>query len=419
MKKLRVGVMFDEELFPEIGGGYTYYTKLVSGINQFSFHPHIEIINILHEHHLSDNTVLPVKPFIVIPRRIAKKIKSKLGSLTVNRLRNLFPSAAGLITQMQMTVSEKENRLTEKIFRENNIDLVYYLKPTLHILDYPVIMTSWDLGHRSMDAFPEKSIPHVYDDAEHFLNSTLSKADLIFCESEAGAEEIIGLKPAYKEKIHVLPIFAGDVINMEVSETEQQATLKGLYLESFKYFFYPAQFWPHKNHYNLIQAFRLFIEKTTENIKLVLSGSDQGNLKYIKEVALQSGVSNSILFPGFVTNSQLYTLYKNAIALVMPTYLGPTNMPLLEASFLGCPVLCSNLKGHKEMLGENALYFEPSDAMDISEKMIHISHPEQRKSQIENALTAIQHSQFTIEKALNRLNESLSLLHAKEEAETF
>ena len=50
----------------------------------------------------------------------------------------------------------------------------------------------------------------------------------------------------------------------------------------------------------------------------------------------------------------------------MPTLLGPTNMPLLEAACLDCPVICSDLEGHREMLGDYALYFNPYSPEDIS-----------------------------------------------------
>ncbi|HZH66514.1 MAG TPA: glycosyltransferase, partial [Flavisolibacter sp.] len=66
---------------------------------------------------------------------------------------------------------------------------------------------------------------------------------------------------------------------------------------------------------------------------------------------------------------EIYTFYKHALALVMPTFLGPTNMPLLEAEALGCPVICSNLKGHWEMLGEHACYVEPNNPESIYQGM--------------------------------------------------
>ena len=53
----------------------------------------------------------------------------------------------------------------------------------------------------------------------------------------------------------------------------------------------------------------------------------------------------------------------------MPTFLGPTNMPLLEANQLGCSVLCSHIKGHIELMADKAIYFDPYNFNELAENM--------------------------------------------------
>ena len=48
-------------------------------------------------------------------------------------------------------------------------------------------------------------------------------------------------------------------------------------------------------------------------------------------------------------------LYTEALALVMPTYFGPTNLPPLEAFQTGTPVLYSDLPGMREQVGDAAI----------------------------------------------------------------
>ena len=43
----------------------------------------------------------------------------------------------------------------------------------------------------------------------------------------------------------------------------------------------------------------------------------------------------------------------------MPTFFGPTNIPLLEAWALGCPVLTSDIPGVREQMGDAALLVDP------------------------------------------------------------
>jgi len=58
-----------------------------------------------------------------------------------------------------------------------------------------------------------------------------------------------------------------------------------------------------------------------------------------------------------------------ATALIMPTYLGPTNIPVVEAWQTGCPILYSDIRGCREQAGDAALLFNPDRPSDIAEKI--------------------------------------------------
>jgi glycosyltransferase involved in cell wall biosynthesis len=53
-------------------------------------------------------------------------------------------------------------------------------------------------------------------------------------------------------------------------------------------------------------------------------------------------LENQIHFIGFVDSKEIPIIYKKSIALVMPTFFGPTNITPLEAFDLGVPVLYSS-----------------------------------------------------------------------------
>ena len=73
-----------------------------------------------------------------------------------------------------------------------------------------------------------------------------------------------------------------------------------------------------------------------------MTGSDKGNLDYVRKVANELGILDRIEFRGFVSSSELAELMMDAHCLVFPSQLGPSNMPPLEAASLGTPVLISN-----------------------------------------------------------------------------
>jgi glycosyltransferase involved in cell wall biosynthesis len=159
---------------------------------------------------------------------------------------------------------------------------------------------------------------------------------------------------------------------LEVDISEEKDFLAKHKLVKNNYLFYPAQFWAHKNHYNLILGFQDFLNNTSGNVHLVLTGSDQGNLNYIKGLIEDWGLSDKIHNLGFVSSKEVIYLYRNALSLIYPSFLGPSNLPLIEALYNNCFVLCSNLAGHKEMCQDAALYFDPEKASEISAAIAEI-----------------------------------------------
>ncbi len=72
---------------------------------------------------------------------------------------------------------------------------------------------------------------------------------------------------------------------------------------------------------------------------------------------------------GFVDKDRIVALYKNAFALVYPTFFGPDNLPPLEAFALGCPVIASSVSGAQEQLGDAAILFDPKNPEEIAQKV--------------------------------------------------
>lgn len=400
--------MVNENSLATEGGGHTYYQTLLKAINQYSFHPDIEIINLVfspkagRKMQFGKQVIVIRKSFF---RAVGYSLLDMLYRLWYRTIRKSFPSAGDEIIARMVAIN---NRSALPVLIKENIDLVYYLKPEDNILDYSLIITHWDVGHRSMHAFPEVALHGNYAKREKYYSGMLNKAFLILCESEAGAKELLHYYAVNPDKVKVLPLFSGEVVHRQVTIENQQQILLQYHLQARHFFIYPAQFWAHKNHYNLVCAFHLLVKETgNESLKLVLCGTDKGNMDYIVKLVDTLGINGKVLFPGFVSDTVLYTFYKNAVALVMPTFLGPTNIPLIEAAHLGCAVLCSQLEGHFEILGDAALYFNPMDMGGIKSCLQQVLQPERGKQLAEAALQRIKTSCFNIEKSIPVLQQIL------------
>ncbi len=362
MDRLKIGVVLDENYAPNNGGGFSYYDKLISLIDNYTFDERIEIVFL----DFSDNAQNKyVKQLIQVRTDIIhKKFKYRSLSYITNKTR-FGKTYEG--KKVRDILNGIRNQDIENILKTNAVDLLYYCKPTITNLNYPFISTHWDIGHKSMFAFPEVVMNNTFENREEYFKQ-LHKAFAIFVESESSVKELEHYERINVDRIFILPLFPGDVTNLSISEDRQLQILNKWKIKKQEYFFYPAQFWSHKNHYAIIKSLPSVLREHP-NIKILFTGSDKGNLRYIQEQAQLHNVQNAIIFAGFVEAEEIFTFYKNAISLVMATFLGPTNMPLLEANQLGCAVLCSDIKGHKAQMGDKAIYFDPCNFNELAEKM--------------------------------------------------
>jgi glycosyltransferase involved in cell wall biosynthesis len=117
---------------------------------------------------------------------------------------------------------------------------------------------------------------------------------------------------------------------------------------------YPANWWPHKNHELLLEAFAL-VRAERPDLRLVLTGAGHPG-------GLPDGVSSL----GRVPDDRLADLYRSAAALVFPSLYEGFGLPPLEAMACGCPVAVSRTGALPEVCGEAGVYFDPTSVEDIA-----------------------------------------------------
>src|SRR5574344_250950 len=334
---MKIAIWLDDTYDPKVGGGFSYYDKLVKSIDTYTFNSLLDICFVTES---SKDMPTISRPIIRLSYHISPEYKLTLSKIPIvgKYFKHHF---------FKDEYFQKHNTYIQQLLT-NHIQIIYYLQPTCQIPNFPFIITNWDIGHLSTFAFPELVMNGEFDHRSYYYSNIMPQALMIFCESVAGKEELIKYTHINEQRIRVVPIFAGECSSLLVDTQTQMSTLKSYGLTKNQYFFYPAQFWAHKNHITLINAFQQFHTEYSE-YKLILTGSDKGNLQYILDVTKKLNLGDSVIFAGFVSNETIYTLYKNATALTMSSYFGPTNMPPLEALTLGCPIICTNIPGHKEM----------------------------------------------------------------------
>jgi len=134
---------------------------------------------------------------------------------------------------------------------------------------------------------------------------------------------------------------------------------------NYKFFIYVGNFYPHKNVEKLIEAFA----KVDTFSKLILLGPNDFFKNRLTQLINKLNQGKKILFINNISSENLVFFYKNALALIHPSLSEGFGLPLIEASYFNCPIIASNIKVFKELLGDNYLSFNPNDIDDITEKI--------------------------------------------------
>lgn len=353
MRNLRIGIWTQDNIVATLGGGSGYYSELVECISKTKFQN--ADICFLGEHNSEVNSIGDYKFYSVKNIRKKKFLFLKISGSVLSKVFH--------IDCLSKIYYETSHKYMLKQYAEllKICDIIYYPLPMCKYPDFPFICTLWDLGHLNTFAFPEVTSYGNFERKREYHEVTLFKALMVFCESETGKKEAIEYLRLNKDRIRVLPLFPSRIVSENLIPSKPNMIEEGC-----SFIHYPAQYWAHKNHFNLIYAFSGLTEKYP-NLKLILTGSDQGNKKHIKDSIEQFGLSDKVIDLGFVSLSELKWLYIHSKGLIMPTLIGPTNMPPLEALALGCPVAVSDIPGHREQLGDKAIYFNPLNVVEIKD----------------------------------------------------
>ena len=222
------------------------------------------------------------------------------------------------------------------------------------------------------------------------LQSALSdRAARIVCEASHVREDIIRIFKVPRDNIDVVvaPPLARLRTPMAPSDLEEVRTRLKL---PERFVFFPAQFWRHKNHLRLIEAFKLVVSSEPD-LKLVLTGNkkkpvwdpnspwhmancvrrrrDTGDeYEAVMSRIASAGLERSVMHLGYVEQRDLQAIYQLALALVMPSLYESVSIPIFEAFQLGTPVVAANVLSLPDQVGDAGLLFDPLsiDAMAAS-----------------------------------------------------
>jgi glycosyltransferase involved in cell wall biosynthesis len=359
---MRVGVVTRDPAASE-GGGHTFISSLVEAISTAT-----------SSHTFLFHDTAPIqrdRP----RRRLIRRAGDAIGA------GRLVDAAARHVGRWERRFGDDEISPLERFVKESEIDIVWFLSPGGGPVSAPYIATVWDLQHRLQPYFPEVSTTGWdWDARERHYRSTLPQAARIVTGTETGKNQIVQFYGVNPENVAVVPLPVADA--EPGADRGGAIDVRAKYGIARKFVFYPAQFWPHKNHVNLLLAFDLLRRDRGLELDLVLTGSDKGNLDHVTETVALLGLTARVHIPGFVPKAELRAFYRHAMGLVYPSFFGPDNIPPLEAFALGCPVAAARVAGAEEQLGDAALLFDPADPADIARAISMLQERDELRAEL-------------------------------------
>jgi glycosyltransferase involved in cell wall biosynthesis len=208
------------------------------------------------------------------------------------------------------------------------------------------------------------------------------KAARIICESEYVKSDIVRLLdvPGEKTSVMAAPPLRPAAAGFGPAELENVRSRLGL---PDRFVFYPAQFWPHKNHLRLIAAFKQVVAKQPE-LKLVLTGKRRDDYEAVMRAIRDAGLEENVQHLGYIEQADLQAIYHLAIALVMPSLFESVSIPVYEAFQTATPVAASGILSLPEQVGDAGLLFDPLSAASIAESILQLVEDPERARMLGN-----------------------------------
>ncbi|MDB4888599.1 MAG: glycosyltransferase family 1 protein [Gemmatimonadetes bacterium] len=291
-------------------------------------------------------------------------------------VRRALQKAYGLSRDTMRVDSPVIDQRASQWIRAHGTELLYFPSVTRLAVetDIPSIVAVHDTQHRRQPHFPEFASNGLWTEIENTLRLAAKRSVLMVAESETGREDLLqaysefGLTP---DRVMVIPYTVPSYLRgRDLTTARARAHMK--FDLPTRYLFYPSNFIPHKNHVGLIEALGIVRRRYGLSLALVLVGDRGPGLRkrtYVEmmEAARRVGVTDQLHYLGFVDDDDLATLYAAAELLVMPSYFGPTNLPILEAWAARCAVITADIRGIREMCQDAALLVDPGAVDDIAD----------------------------------------------------
>lgn len=255
------------------------------------------------------------------------------------------------------TLSEQLN--LPSILNKEKLDLIHF--PYISVpffYNKPFVVTIHDLIPYHFSTGKASTLPFPFYKFKFLaykliVSQAAKKAKKIIVPSSTTKKDIIDYLKVDPSKVQV------------VYEGTDESLIRRSTEEKKEYFLYIGNAYPHKNLEFLLNTFK----DLPSDFKIILVGKKDYFYRRLEQKAKEMHLEEKIDFFGEASDSQLSSLYKEAKALIIPSFIEGFGLPALEAMANECLVIASDIPTLHEVGGDAAIYFNPNNIDDLTQKL--------------------------------------------------
>ncbi|MBO9701643.1 MAG: glycosyltransferase [Sporocytophaga sp.] len=131
------------------------------------------------------------------------------------------------------------------------------------------------------------------------------------------------------------------------------------------YYLVANQFWPHKNHINVLKAMAI-LKRQRQNLPFQMVFTGKTSSTRDKDLKLKldyfiklNNLEEDIVYTGFIKREEQLCLMKNSISVVQPSLFEGWSTVIEDVKALNHRVIATNISVNKEQISENVYFFDP------------------------------------------------------------
>jgi len=197
----------------------------------------------------------------------------------------------------------------------------------------------------------------------------VTRADGIIAVSNFTQESLASVYGVNRAKITVIPNGV-DATEYVFNEEETQGVKTSLKIGNhFSFLFVGRINDKRKGLSNLLQSFSILCKEKCKLVKLIVVGS--GDQSFFKNLVNSYGISEQVIFTGFVNDYLLRKIYCASDAYVCPSSLEGFGLTVLEGMAAGKPIIAYDVGAINELVknGENGILLKNHNPQSLAEAM--------------------------------------------------